>query len=205
MKSEAITSQEAGILLSRNAKKEIVGDHFHELMNMAFKAIDEGQFNKNFCPCCVLNYVVKKKQAHEAIDKIRVVEKQLSKKGHYEEYEIGRYMSDDDDVDDDDDWGYSAPIGDFEIELMVEDTKFDTPVNGKFNIDYPFHDILFEGTVVNAKSVGEIQSQISNAFASIYQFVEGTSIEYNHGIDELVFEDSIRIYANGTIEFSVGS
>lgn len=205
MENLKMTSAEAGILLSRKEKKEIVGDHFHELMNMAFKAIDDGQFNKAFCPCYVLNYVVEKKQAHEANDEIRVVEKHLSKKGNYEEYEIGRYMSEEDDDDDDDDWCGSAPIADFEIEHMVDDITFDTPVNGKFNINYPFDNVIFVGSVTNAESVGEILSHISAAYESIYERAEDNGIGYVHGIDELVFEDSIRIYANGTIEYSVGS
>ncbi len=198
MKSEKITSEEAGKILPMVTKKEIVTDHFQMLLGEALKAIDEGQFDKEFCPGCVLNYVIEQNNNRWNKCGLRVADFKLPIIGEYKDYDIYYQWAD---VD----WANSAPVGHFTIEGMRADLKFDAPVNGKFNIDYPFHNVLFEGRIVNAQSVGEILSQIQIAFELIYESVEGTDIGYNHGIDELVFGDHIRIYENGTIEFSIES
>lgn len=201
MKKTKNTSDEAGILLSKNEMKQIVRGYLNQLLENANEAIDQGVFNENFCLHCILEFAVKQEKLRNEEDNIRVVGKKLRKRGNYKEYEIGSYLFGHDEVD----WDCSPPIADFEIERMVDNTIFNTPVNGKFNIDYPFVDVVFEFDVINAKSVGEVLCQISDAYGAIYKWVVDTNIRYFHGINELVFEDSIRIYDNGTIEFYVGS
>ncbi len=154
-----ITSEEAGILLSRNEKKEIVSEYLFQLLENANQAIDQGVFNENFCLHCILEYAVDQEEIRTDESGILVVEKELAKKGNYEEHSIGRYRYDFDIQD----WDCSPSIADFEIERLVDNTIFNAPINGKFNIDYPFVDVIFEFDVINAKSVGEVLSQISDA------------------------------------------
>ncbi|MFZ1809321.1 MAG: hypothetical protein WAU36_18955 [Cyclobacteriaceae bacterium] len=201
MKNIKVTSEEAGILLSKNEKKEIVSGYLHQLIENANHAIDQGVFNENFCLHCILAHAVEQEKFRIEEDDVRIVEKKLRKKGNYKEYSIGRYRFDDYEID----WDCFPSIADFEVERLVDNAIFHAPVNGKFNIDYPFVDVIFEFEVIDAKSVGEILSQISNAYVKVYEWIGDTNIRYLHEIDELVFEESIRIYENGTIEFSVGS
>jgi len=196
MKNENITTQEAGRLFTNQLKKDIVCDHFHSLLEDAYVAIDKGLFNDHFCPACVLNHVLEQNRASNS--PIKAVEEELSTGGKFKSYEIV-YRYDNYDCEG------SAPIGKFKIDQMVNDREFVEPVNGKFNISYPFQDVIFECNVTNANSVGEILSQISNAYESVYELANEIGFGYIHGIDELVFEDCIRIHENGTIEFLVGS
>ena len=87
---------------------------------------------------------------------------------------------------------------------MKSDTHFTPPITGRFNIDYPF-DKLFEVEIKQAQNVGEILSIISAAFHQVYDSQHEYDLQYMHGIDDLVFENGIRVYDNGTIEFEVGS
>lgn len=193
------TSHEAGILLSREEKKEIMSGFLFQLLQNSFHGIDSGKFENDFCIHCLLEYAVAYEKVRPNESEFRIVERELSKRGKFRDYQIGDYMLEDDIEES------SYPIADFDKELMLDDFTFDKPISGKFNISYPFVGVIFELDVLNAKSVGDILSQISKAYVSIYNYVDATDIVYFHGIDDLVFEDSIRIYDNGTIEFHVGS
>lgn len=199
MKKTKKTSDEGGRILSRVDKKNIMSGFLFKLLQNANIVIDSGKFDSEFCLHCVLEDAVAFENIETSVHKSKVLEDGHSIKGRFTDYEIGNYLHDD----------YisknEAPVSGFQINRFLDDQKFDVPVNGRASIEYPFDDVVYEFNIVNAKSVGEILSQISDAYEVAFNCAENDGFGYYHEIEELVFESNIRVYDNGEIEFYIGS